>query len=686
MRYRTVAATLVTLAAGILGAALPAVSSADSMAVQPASPAISQAKSLGKTPAATGVEVDVGLQLSNPTGALELQRAVSDPKSPSYRHYLTPAQWEKRFSPTRASVQAVSAWLREQGIAVEGVTPDRMTIEASGSAAVVEKAFATTLGQYQSQGRDVRLASSALKVPSSISALISGISGVSQSVATPDHLTGAEKKAARLKEIPQPEGFRNAPPCSGYYGELLDTTDPAFGDGFPEPLPYAICGYKPAQLQGAYGLTPQIASGVDGAGVTVAIVDAYVSPTLFSDARHFSELNQPGEVLGAGQFATLLPKSFNEEELCEAPGWSGEQTLDVEAVHGMAPGANILYAGAKNCSGGLYKTVQQIVDGHLANIITDSWGEDGGDVLESASTRKSFDNVLLMAIGTGIGVQFSAGDEGDEFAHLGITTPDYPSSSPYQTSVGGTALQVGADNSRTGELGWSTSKSILCTPTLVEIGACKKGKLGKWLPKAPGAYDYGGGGGTSFHYPEPYYQEGVVPAALAERNSKITHILNRVEPDISMDADPTTGMLVGETQVFPDGTYYDQYRIGGTSVASPLFAGVMADADQAAGGALGFVNPAIYELDRNGAAGAFYDIVPDGLQANVREDYLNGVDASEGTLTSVRVFDYQGPEEYCSGTGECTRQKVALATTPGFDSMTGIGSPGNGLIAALTAK
>jgi hypothetical protein len=109
----------------------------------------------------------------------------------------------------------------------------------------------------------------------------------------------------------------------------------------------------------------------------------------------------------------------------------------------------------------------------------------------------------------------------------------------------------------------------------------------------------------------------------------------------------------------------------------------MADADQAAGGALGFVNPALYELDRNGVAGAFYDVVPGGLQANVREDYLNGVDASEGTLTSVRTFDYQGPEEYCSGTEECTRQKVALSTAPGFDSMTGLGSPGNGLIAAL---
>jgi hypothetical protein len=151
-----------------------------------------------------------------------------------------------------------------------------------------------------------------------------------------------------------------------------------------------------------------------------------------------------------------------------------------------------------------------------------------------------------------------------------------------------------------------------------------------------------------------------------------------------MDGDPTTGMLVGETQAFPDGTYYDQYRIGGTSLSSPLFAGVMADADQAAGAPLGFVNPAIYALASSPAtAGAFYDVVPGPQQALVRNDYLDGLDAEEGTITSVRTLDYQGREEFCSGTGNCTKQKVALETALGFDSMTGIGAPASGLLAAL---
>ncbi len=675
---------------GVAALLSPNALAAGSVTVQSASPALSSSAASGSIPASSTVEFDVGLNPPDLAGAEAFARAVSNPASAGYRHFLTASEWERRFSPTAKEVKAVQTWLRQQGIAVEGVTPDRLTIEASASAATVEKAFATKLGQYKHAGRLLRLASKPLTVPASIAGMIAGVTGIDQSLATPDHVGASTKPAKKSgkEEIPQPEGFRNAPPCSSYYGQLADTVDPSFGGGFPEPLPYAVCGYVPAQLQGAYGLTPQIQSGIDGAGVTVAIVDAYASPTLYSDAHRYSELNQPTEPLAGGQFSELVSPKFNQTELCEASGWYGEQTLDVEAVHAMAPGANILYVGAKNCLNGLYKAVQEVVDHERASVITDSWGDNGGDLLDSAGTRRSFDHVLTMAIGIGIGVQFSAGDEGDEFANLGMTVADYPPSSPFQTAVGGTSLQVNAADERIGELGWSTSKSVLCTTELAGAGypGCKKGTIGKWLPKAPGAYDYGGGGGTSYEYPEPEYQEGVVPAALAERNSRLTGIRNRVEPDVSMDADPTTGMLVGETQTFPDGVYYDQYRIGGTSLASPLFAGVMADADQAAGGPLGFVNPLLYKLDATAAPGAFYDVLPGGSQADVRNDYVNGVSAEEGTITSVRTLDYQGKEEYCSGTGNCTKQKVAIETAPGFDSMTGIGTPGSGLVADLAAK
>ncbi|HUB72954.1 MAG TPA: S53 family peptidase [Solirubrobacteraceae bacterium] len=712
MRQRAIAAAVPTLVGACAAAltltftAAPAFAGATAgeagglAAVQSASPAATQASQVGETPGSTPIEFDVGVRLPEEAAAVQLEREVSDPSSPSYRHYLTPKQWEKRFSPTRASVRAVRSWLEAQGIAVEGVTPDRMTIEASATAATVERAFGTSLGEFRQGRQTVRLASEPLKVPSSVASLIAGVSGVDQHFERPQALTGAPARsgagapAAGAKRkgapIPPPPGFRVAPPCSGYYGEKLDTSDPHYGDGYPYPLPYAVCGYTPPQLQSAYGLRSQIAGGVDGAGVTVAIVDAYEAPTLFADAHEYSERNQPGQTLEASQFSELISKRFTEEEPCEAEEWSGEQTLDVEAVHATAPGAQILYVGAKNCGTGLYKAVQQVVDGHLAEIITDSWGEDGGDLLEGEGARRSFDDVLLMAGATGIGVQFAAGDEGDEFSTIGIDVGGYPETSPYQTSVGGTSLEVGPSGERLGEYGWSTSVSVLCNALqlLERYPGCKLLKLRQWLPPAPGEYDYGGGGATSYVYPEPWYQEGVVPQALAERNAADTYELNRVEPDISMDADPSTGMLVGETQEFPDGVYYDQYRIGGTSLSSPLFAGVMADADQAAGEALGFVNPLLYQLESSPAtaASAFYDVVPGGKQALARNDYVNSVGPEEGLVRQVRVLEYEGVEEHCDGAGHCEQQNVELETAPGFDSMTGVGTPGDGFVATLAGK
>ncbi len=421
--------------------------------------------------------------------------------------------------------------------------------------------------------------------------------------------------------------------------------------------------------------------------MTVAIVDAYQSPTLYQDASEYARNEDPGNPLEPSQFSELKTHGFNDVNLCGASGWFGEQTLDVEAVHGTAPGANILFAGAKNCVGGLNDTLRTIVDGHLADVITNSYGDDGGDLLDSASDRAATDDILMMADDTGISVLFSSGDSGDEFTTIGQVSPDYPASSPYSTAVGGTTLQVGADNSRTGEFGWSTARSFLCDSTWESLGNCTADQEGTWLP-IDEALDGGSGGGTSYVYPQPSYQAGVVPTSLSEANGSTTPM--RVEPDISMEADPATGMLVGETQTFPDGTYYDVYRIGGTSVASPLFAGVIARADQTAGQSLGFLNPALYSMSSdsstsNSPTAALYDIGPAGLQDMSRADYVNSVDSSQGLYYTTRIIDYEGQEQFCSSSTTCSTRNVALNTAAGYDNMTGLGSPNDGFIPALTA-
>ena len=144
----------------------------------------------------------------------------------------------------------------------------------------------------------------------------------------------------------------------------------------------------------------------------------------------------------------------------------------------------------------------------------------------------------------------------------------------------------------------------------------------------------------------------------------------RVVPDVSAVGDPNTGMLVGQTQRFPDGTdKYDEYRIGGTSLASPLYAGMFALAVQRHG-EYGLANPALYA-----AQGTTYDITKAQLgtyPGDVRVDYVNGVDESNGYVYSARFFD-----------GD---DNLTIHVAQKYDDVTGIGSPqGAGWLSAVTA-
>jgi hypothetical protein len=146
----------------------------------------------------------------------------------------------------------------------------------------------------------------------------------------------------------------------------------------------------------------------------------------------------------------------------------------------------------------------------------------------------------------------------------------------------------------------------------------------------------------------------VVPYSIAHYFGSTA---GRAVPDVSALGDPNTGFLVGETQEFPDGYRYGEYRIGGTSLASPLMAGIEALADQAAHHPHGFANPAIYRL--YGSA-AYHDVVnPHRTQSVVRVDYVNGIDDSDGLSTSLRTMN----------------QTESIKVRRGYDDVTGVGSP-----------
>jgi subtilase family serine protease len=640
-------------------------------------PSAERSKPEGRAAAGTSIGFDLSLTLRNAAAAKALVAAVSTPGSAQYRHFVTQAQWIARFAPTQAAVATAESWLRQQGFKVEAVPADRMFIPATGTAAQVEAAFGTTLGTYKVGGVSVHLANSALSIPASLAGVVAGVVGVNQSVATNDLSSGAAATASKAgsasQEPPPPPVFRNPEPCSASFGSRIDTTDHAsLYAPFTSPQPYDICGYKPAQLEGAYGLAGSIASGDNGHGVKIAIVDAYDSPTLLADAQQYFSNNDPSIPLPKSQFTNIQPKTVGNEAECGASGWFDEQSLDVEAEHTMAPGAHITFVGAVDClDQSLLNAVNTAVMSG-ASVVSDSWGDTMGDLLTDAATKAAFDATFIMADSMGVSVLFSSGDDGDNFADFGLTVPDYPPTSPFVTAVGGTSLEVKGDT-RTAEYGWSTAKQVLCVSATTNCGSAT-------APLGTLNWQAGGGAGTSYTYLQPSYQANVVPAALALKNEAIFGPQPlRVVPDISMDADASTGMLIGLTQTFANGTVaYSQFKEGGTSLASPLLAGVIADADQAAGGAIGFLNPTLYSVDQHSAT-AFNDIVPAAnpkATAVIRVDFANTVNASSGYVLSLRAIDYQGVETYCDATGNCASRPVTVNTAVGFDGMTGIGSVG----------
>lgn len=584
----------------------------------------------------TTIGFRVYLGWNNPSAVEALAQAVSDPHSSSYGQYLTSAQFRQQFAPSQAQVGAVQSWLRSQGFNVEYTPQNNHYVSAEGTIAQAITAFGTTFGMYNVQGLNVRSPSADVSIPSSLVGIVSGIIGLDDSAqfVHTNHTIG---------DAPPPAAFVSAQPCSAYWGEkqAVGFSNP-YGSG---TLPYAPCGYTPSQIKGAYGI-----SGYDGSGQTVAIIDAYAAPTIVQDVNQWSS-NRGLPTMKSNQLTQVVaPGTYHHPEAGQKQdpqGWYGEETLDVEAVHGMAPAANIVYVGAPNNFQDLDAALNNVVDKQLAQIVTNSYGFN--TELLAPGFIKPYEDTILQGAVEGIGIYFSSGDNSDESLVQGYRTTDWPASSPFVTAVGGTSLAVGSSNNYLFETGWgSTTSSWTGTD---------------WSPTPPGSWLYGAGGGVSQVFAEPSYQTGVVPNSVFTAQGRT----GRAVPDIAAFADPNTGYLIGETQTFPDGSVkYSEYRIGGTSLSSPIMAGIMALADQAAGHRHGFANPLFYSLAGNAA---FKDIVnPTSTLAVVRTNYNNGVDASGGLSYRLRTLN----------------QTLSLQTTPGYDDVTGLGTPTSAFLSALS--
>jgi subtilase family serine protease len=590
--------------------------------------------------------VQVHLKLRNQEQAEAELAEISNPESPRYQQYLSDEEFTAKYAPTDADIALVRGHLEKYGLTITHVSDNRLFVTATGLTTQVSKAFATKFAHYTVDGKARRAPLNQPKVPRTFAYKISSTLGLSESAELKprgvrvggvkrDSIQDALKAAG--KGGPSPKAG-DVPPntCSEWFGAILDTTDPQFGN-YPAQPPYATCGYTPGELRRAYGMSDAVRAGNDGKGVNVAIVDAFLSPTLLQDAQTYAAQKDPDFPLADSQFSIVQGPGT---PITPDPGWFTEATLDVEAVHTMAPGANIVYVAAQSPTDvDLVGAINMIIDKRLATIISNSYGSPEGQANDFVVWQAAVTHAGLK----GIGVYFASGDSGDETGRLGFPSADFPASLPGVTAVGGTSLAIGQRGEVLFETGWETGAAFLLSAPASPADAGTDGGDGdagppppQWFPPPPGFFAFGAGGGTSNVYPQPAYQRGIVPDSMAN----LPGTPARVVPDVGMLADPLTGFVIGQTV----NDKYSESVTGGTSLACPLFAGTMALVEQKSKKPLGFANPRLYK--RRGDA--FRDITPTETPQAV---------ALPGGIITTFGFP------------------LSIGVAVGYDNVTGLGAP-----------
>ncbi|MFE2883509.1 protease pro-enzyme activation domain-containing protein [Streptomyces sp. NPDC059272] len=324
---------------------------------------------------------------------------VSNPRSSSYGHYLTKAQFAARFGRTDAEVKQVKEYLRAQGLTVGKVHSGNLLVDATGTAAQLEKAFGTKLSTWKDakSGRAFYANETAPTLPTAIAGLVSDVTGLNN--------------RAQL------------------HHQATDTVAPRNGPGG---------GYTPAQLKGGYN----VSSTYTGSGQKIALLefDGFqqsnitkydTNYSLGSPTPTVSKVDGGSGALGDGQV---------------------EVELDIEVLHAIAPKANVTVFEGPNSDAGEVDTYQAIVDSGIPTTSI-SWG--ASESQRTTSNINAVDAVFKAGAAEGLGFYAASGDDGSDDAGNGTTTVDYPASDPYVTGVGGTKLTVTSSNAFSKEVAWS---------------------------------------------------------------------------------------------------------------------------------------------------------------------------------------------------------------------------------------
>ncbi|MGW3117599.1 S53 family peptidase [Streptomyces sp. NPDC001107] len=324
---------------------------------------------------------------------------VSDPRSSSYGHYLTKRQFAARFGRTDAEVEQLKDYLRAQGLTIGTVHSGNLLVDASGTAAQLEKAFGTKLSTWKdtASGRSFYANDSAPTLPASVASLVSDVAGLN------NRLT--------------------------LHHQAPSTVTPHNGPGG---------GYTPAQLKGGYN----VSGTYTGSGQKIALIEF--------DGFQQSNITKYDTNYSLGSPTPTVQK---------VDGGSGalgdgqvEVELDIEVLHAIAPKANVTVFEGPNSDAGEVDTYQAIVDSGIPTTSI-SWG--AAESARTTSNINAVDAVFKAGAAQGLGFYAASGDSGSDDAGDGGTSVDYPASDPYVTGVGGTKLTVTSSNAFSKEVAWS---------------------------------------------------------------------------------------------------------------------------------------------------------------------------------------------------------------------------------------
>lgn len=649
--------------------------------------AFAQGTNMGPEDETKQISVTVWLNLHNKQGLDSLVQQMYDKDSPNYHQFLTLEQYKTQFAPTAKEVATVRDFLSTHNLKVTSVDKLNHFVVAQGRIGDAQAAFSVKINRMMVNGVVHRVNASEPFIAGPAGALISTVQGLSDlsyrshvsaainpetgtayagvplSAAGPDGLFFSADclRPPQLQTFTTGGGF----PMATYFGNRYGA-DITNG---PPNLP--SCGYDAAELQHAYGLNHLYNRNLDGTGQTIMIVDAFGSNTILDDANLFSSLNGL-PALTPSNFTIFTPNgsaTCTAKNGCITGSWQFETTLDVEWAHAIAPGANIvLVLGADNSFTNLDIANLFAIENGFGNVLSNSFGIPEVVLVQLLPSELVVENgISEIAAALGISHQVATGDAGDNLAsdnvNFGINSVSAGANadSPFVTAIGGTSTFLDSNNNIKLQTGWGMNVVRIANPT----------PNPPTIPPLFFGFQLGSGGGASMVYAKPKFQKHLAGKF-------------RQTPDISMDADPETGVEIIVTPDSVPGNPASVEVFGGTSLSCPMFSAFWAIANQAAGGGpLGQAAPILYELPDDAITDV--DLRPANTLFNVLGVILNPPNAP--TFESARALaqPLENTKLFVSAlfqSSSSTRWDVftfgtdsSLTTGPGWDNVTGLGTP-----------